>query len=354
MKVLFIVQSNFGKGHHARVNAFADAVDNKLIITKPFNGQGKDTEFFGDTWNDLLFDYLEYDPDILITEGFPFGRYGWHPHFNKDMTKHKGIVDILEDAKSRNKKIYSLDRDLPWANPDDYWFHASLLNKYYDGVIFHTDRNFIDTKDIIHNPIIDIPFIYTDGYVTSPFKHETKREGILFAFGDWFPYTEKIYNVALDLKFQSNDYRYTKFTFIVGNKTPANLITSMKHPNINIVKRKQVDGFRKLLASHEVSVTNFGAGTFLDINITKTPAVMIPNPIPRNSPSIYDEQGNVINNEEQFRAERYEKVDNGKVLMYDNLNTSTLGTAIENAKKLKPKSFNMNGSEFVRNLLCMN
>jgi len=354
MKVLFIVQSNFGKGHHARVNAFADAVDNKLIITKPFNGQGKDTEFFGDTWNDLLFDYLEYDPDILITEGFPFGRYGWHPHFNKDMTKHEGIVDILEDAKSRNKKIYSLDRDLPWANPDDYWFHASLLNKYYDGVIFHTDRNFIDTKDIIHNPIIDIPFIYTDGYVTSPFKHETKREGILFAFGDWFPYTEKIYNVALDLKFQSNDYRYTKFTFIVGNKTPANLITSMKHPNINIVKRKQVDGFRKLLASHEVSVTNFGAGTFLDINITKTPAVMIPNPIPRNSPSIYDEQGNVINNEEQFRAERYEKVDNGKVLMYDNLNTSTLGTAIENAKKLKPKSFNMNGSEFVRNLLCMN
>jgi len=354
MKVLFIVQSNFGKGHHARVNAFADAVDNKLIITKPFNGQGKDTEFFGDTWNDLLFDYLEYDPDILITEGFPFGRYGWHPHFNKDMTKHKGIVDILEDAKSRNKKIYSLDRDLPWANPDDYWFHASLLNKYYDGVIFHTDRNFIDTKDIIHNPIIDIPFIYTDGYVTSPFKHETKREGVLFAFGDWFPYTEKIYNVALDLKFQSNDYRYTKFTFIVGNKTPANLITSMKHPNINIVKRKQVDGFRKLLASHEVSVTNFGAGTFLDINITKTPAVMIPNPIPRNSPSIYDEQGNVINNEEQFRAERYEKVDNGKVLMYDNLNTSTLGTAIENAKKLKPKSFNMNGSEFVRNLLCMN
>ena len=81
---------------------------------------------------------------------------------------------------------------------------------------------------------------------------------------------------------------------------------------------------------------------------------MIPNPIPRNSPSIYDEQGNVINNEEQFRAERYEKVDNGKVLMYDNLNTSTLGTAIENAKKLKPKSFNMNGREFVRNLLCTN
>ena len=352
MKTLFIVQSNFGKGHHARVNAFADAVDNlnRLIITKPFNGQGKDTEFFGDTWNDLLFDYLEYDPDILITEGFPFGRYGWHPHFNKDMTKHEGIVDILEDAKSRNKKIYSLDRDLPWVNPDEYWFHALLLNKYYDGVIFHTDRNFIDTKDIIHNPIIDVPFLYTDGYSTSPFNYETKREGILFAFGDWFPYTENIYNIALDLKKQIGG----KFTFIVGNKTPEELINKLRKQNCYIEKRKQTDGYRKLLASHEVSVSNFGAGTFLDVNITKTPAVMIPNPIPRNSPSIYDEQGNVISNEEQFRAERYEKVDNGKVLMYDNLNTSTLGTAIENAKKLKPKSFNMNGREFVRNLLCTN
>jgi predicted glycosyltransferase len=352
MKTLFIVQSNFGKGHHARVNAFADAIDNlnRLIITKPFNGQGKDTEFFGDTWNDLLFDYLEYDPDILITEGFPFGRYGWHPHFNKDMTKHEGIVDILEDAKSRNKKIYSLDRDLPWVNPDDGWFHAGILNKYYDGIIFHTDRNFIDTKDIIHNPIIDVPFLYTDGYSTSPFNYETKREGILFAFGDWFPYTENIYNIALDLKKQIGG----KFTFIVGNKTPEELINKLRKQNCYIEKRKQTDGYRKLLASHEVSVSNFGAGTFLDINITKTPAVMIPNPIPRNSPPIYDEQGNVISNEEQFRAERYEKVDNGKVLMYDNLNTSTLGTAIENAKKLKPKSFNMNGREFVRNLLCTN
>ena len=132
------------------------------------------------------------------------------------------------------------------------------------------------------------------------------------------------------------------------------LINKLRKQNCYIEKRKQTDGYRKLLASHEVSVSNFGAGTFLDVNITKTPAVMIPNPIPRNSPSIYDEQGNVISNEEQFRAEKYEKVDNGKVLMYDNLNTSTLGTAIENAKKLKPKSFNMNGREFVRNLLCTN
>ena len=354
MKVLFLVQSNFGKGHHSRVNAFADAMPSRLIITKPFNGQGKDTEFFGDTWNDLLFDYLEYDPDIVITEGFPFGRYGWHPHFNKEMTNHKGIVDILKHAKSHNKKIYSLDRDIPWANPEDAWFHAETLNKYYDGVIFHTDPNFIDPAEFIHNPIIDVPFLYTNGYVTEPFKSDQKRDGIIFSFGDWFEHTEKIYNIALDLKFQLNDYRYTKFTFIVGNKTPDDLLTRMSHPNINIVKRKNVDGFRKLLASHEVSVSNFGAGTFLDVNLTETPAVMIPNHRDVNSTPIYNSKGEIVNREEQYRAEKYESLDNGRVLMYDSLNVGTLDVSIQEARKLKPKSFSMNGKQFIRNRLCMN
>lgn len=78
MKTLIIVQSNVGKGHHARVDAFADFIDNKLIITKPFTGDGKDTEFFDRWHNDIFIKYLEYDPDVIITEGFPFGRHGWH------------------------------------------------------------------------------------------------------------------------------------------------------------------------------------------------------------------------------------------------------------------------------------
>ena len=51
---------------------------------------------------------------------------------------------------------------------------------------------------------------------------------------------------------------------------------------------------------------------------------------------------------------------NGKILSYDNLNVATLMYAIEDAKQLKPKRLNMNGSNFVKTLFnsgeseCMN
>ena len=351
MKNLILVQSNFGKGHHSRAEAFAHFMEDRLIITKPFKGDTiNDADFFDNTWNDLYADYKEYDPDVIITEGFPFGRYGWHPNFNNKL-EHGGIIDILEDAKKHNKLVYSLDRDIPWVNPKDSWFHAEILNKYYDGVIFHTDQDFIDSSNFIHNPIIDVPFIFSDGYVTKPFKSNAKREGILFSLGDWYETTQYVYEVANTL-----DY---KMTFIVGNKTHVDLINKLKLKH-NVVTTQDRDGYRKLLSEHEVVVSEFGAGTFLDVNVTKTPVVMIPNPIEASSPSIHDEDGIVISSEQLYRAEQYEKIDNGKVLLYNDLNPATLLFAIEEAKQLKPKQLKMNGSNFVKALFnngaskCMN
>ena len=87
---------------------------------------------------------------------------------------------------------------------------------------------------------------------------------------------------------------------------------------------------------------------------------MIPNPIEASSPSIHDEDGMIISSEQLYRAEQYEKIDNGKVLLYNDLNPATLLFAIEEAKQLKPKQLKMNGSNFVKTLFnngeskCMN
>ena len=355
MRSLILVQSNYGKGHHSRAEAFAHFMEDRLIITKPFTGKGKDTDFFDFSFNDIYADYKEYDPDVIITEGFPFGRYGWHPNFNNKL-QHGGIMDILEDANKYNKLAYSLERDIPWVNPKDSWFHSDILNDYYDGIIFHTDKNFIDSSNFINNPVIDIPFLYTDGYVTKPFKSYAKRKGILFALGDWFEHTQHVYEVANALSHQVN----YEMTFIVGNKTPLDLIYQLKMHDHNVLLREDTDGFRNLLSQHEVVVSNFGAGTFLDINVTETPAVMIPNEIQENSTPIYDEDGEIVNREQRYRAEKYEEINNGKILSYDNLNVATLMYAIEDAKQLKPKRLNMNGSNFVKTLFnsgeseCMN
>lgn len=332
MKTLFLVQSNFGQGHHSRVNAFAENIYFKYIITQPFTGRGSEKEYFDNEFNNIYKEFKDYKPDIVVTEGFPFGRYGWHPHFNKEM-KHDGILEILREAK----KLYSLDRDIPWVDPRDYWFHAEILNEYYDGILFHTDNNFINPKTFINNPILDIPFIST-GYVCDTFKFETERKGILAYCGDWYPHTETIYHMLLQLK--------DDVTFVVGKNTPRHL----KERMTNIIERTDVNNFREQLFRHEVFVGNFGAGTFLDVNMTETPAVMIPNPIHENSTPIYDTKGNIIDREESYRAKRYEEFDFGRTIMYDDLTTDKLEHVIEESRKLKPKQFDMNGKSFIKNI----
>ncbi len=155
-----------------------------------------------------------------------------------------------------------------------------------------------------------------------------------------------VYNTAIELKKRIGG----TWTFIIGDKTSNEMIDKLKKEKVNIVPRPDVNGYRVLLASHEVSISQFGAMSFIDINITKTPAVMIPNPLPKANTSIYDEEGNEINQEEWFRAERYSRFGGGIILNYETICADTMNGCIDLCRTLKPKKLNMNGSEFVKTL----
>ena len=76
MKTLVLVQSNTGHGHISRANALGEYLTNRLIITRPFTGKSKSIDFFGKDkeYNDLYQDYIEYEPDVIITETYPFAQ----------------------------------------------------------------------------------------------------------------------------------------------------------------------------------------------------------------------------------------------------------------------------------------
>ncbi len=337
MKTLFLVQSITGYGHINRVKTFCDHINDSLILTKPVFAN--DTEFFDKFHNDMFVKYIEYNPDIIVTEGFPFGRYSWHSHFNKSLNRHKGIMDILDHAK--DKQIYSLERDIPWIRPSENWFHSDILNEYYNGIIFHTDDNFINPKEFIHNQIIDVPLI-SSSYVTKPIKYNTHRNGYLVSGGDWYPHVEKYYNVALDVKNRIGG----DWTFVVGDKTSSNLLNRLQKENVNIVPRPDTNGYRILLASHELSINQFGAMSFIDMNVTHTPTIMIPNELTSND--VYDNNGVIIDKEEHYRAKRYEEIGGGKVLLIDDVTIDSLTDTIYKVINKKPISFDMNGAKFVR------
>ena len=89
MKSLVLVQSNTGHGHISRATALGECLTNNRILTRPFTGKSKSIDFFGKDKNDLYENYKEYNPDVIITETYPFGRYGWDPFWSEHVTTWK-------------------------------------------------------------------------------------------------------------------------------------------------------------------------------------------------------------------------------------------------------------------------
>mgnify|MGYP002015943426 CR=1 FL=1 len=217
--------------------------------------------------------------------------------------------------------VYCSYSSMRYANPS---FAVSVSPK--DAELKESDitfpaYNFINPKEFIHNQIIDVPLI-SSSYVTKPIKYNTHRNGYLVSGGDWYPHVEKYYNVALDVKNRIGG----DWTFIVGDKTSSNLLNRLQKENVNIVPRPDTNGYRILLASHELSINQFGAMSFIDMNVTHTPTIMIPNELTSND--VYDNNGVIIDKEEHYRAKRYEEIGGGKVLLIDDVTIDSLTDTI--------------------------
>ena len=353
MKSLVLVQSNTGHGHISRATALGECLTNNRILTRPFTGKSKSIDFFGKDKNDLYENYKEYNPDVIITETYPFGRYGWDPFWSEHVTtwKHNGILDILDHAKESHKKIYALDRDIPHINPKEMYFYIERLNEYYDGIFFAGDYNFIDATDQLHDtPMIDCD-VHNTGYVTYPYQRPSvdKRDGILVSGGDWYELTNRYQRLFIEVK---EKLPKTKMSFIVGPKTPKDILKMAEDRNINIIHRPTVNEFRDYLSVHKMAFTMCGYMTFTDLNITKTPALITPNE--PTSSELYDVNSNVIATEEPYRANRYSNAGGCHWIPNADLDVDTIMNGIELTLQIKEDDIpdiNMDGGEYVKQII---
>ena len=356
MKTLVLVQSNTGHGHISRANALGEYLTDRLIITRPFTGKSKSIDFFGKDkeYNDLYQDYIEYEPDVIITETYPFGRFGWDPFWIKQQGiewQHNGILDILDHAKEKNKKIYALDRDIPHILPKEMIFYTERLNEFYDGIFFAGDGNFIDAYDQLHEtPMIDCE-IHNTGYITYPYTKPSvdKRDGILVYGGDWYDLTHRFQRLFLEVKEKQPNI---KMSFIVGDKTPKDILKMAEDRNINLIQRPNVKEFRDYLSVHKMAFTMCGYMTFTDLNITKTPALITPNE--PTSSELYDVNGNVIATEEPYRANRYSDLGGCHWISNKDLDVDTIMNGIELTLQIKEEDIpdiDLDGGDYVKQII---
>ncbi len=82
-------------------------------------------------WGVLKNAILDFDPDVLVTEHFPFGERIW---------ENKEIPPLLEFIRSREEIKVISSRGYPGCIKESY----KLIGKYYDTVLFHCTKKDVD------------------------------------------------------------------------------------------------------------------------------------------------------------------------------------------------------------------
>ena len=118
----------------------------------------------------LLQSLAEFEPDVIVTELFPFGRKKFRFE----------LLPLLEQVRQQSRRplVVSSVRDILVTRKDQDEYEqrvCDLVNAYYDLILVHGDKNFIALEDTFSR-VRDLrcPVVYT-GYVAR-YKHPREAD----------------------------------------------------------------------------------------------------------------------------------------------------------------------------------
>lgn len=307
MKVLIAVTHLLGSGHLSRAltlgRAFAHGGHKVVVVSGGFDVPQLDTNGVdlralpplrsdGTNFTRLLTDigdvadadYLatraeqmvatlhEVQPDVLITELFPFGRR---------VLRHEFLA-LLKATQTLAKppQVYCSIRDIlaPPSRPEKVEKTDAILAQFYDGVLVHSDPH--TTPLSVSWPVTDAlaaKLIYT-GYVAPPAAGahpERLGEGEILVSAGGGTVGTPIFRAAIEAarKITNRQWR-----LLVGGSDSAARIAELQRdaPPENVTLEPARPDFRQMLHHAAASVSMCGYNTALDLLQAGTPAVMIP------------------------------------------------------------------------------
>lgn len=213
-----------------------------------------------------------FQPDILITELFPFGRRVLSDEF----------LSLLQTAKSLPTPpvILSSIRDIlaPPSKPAKATRADDIIARYYNAVLVHSDPN--STKLDQSWPVSDklAPVLRYTGYVAPanalPHPDNAGANEILVSAGGG-SVGDRLFQTAVDTARLNPNQQWR---LLVGGSNAAERIatlTDQAHGSRTIIEPARPD-FRQMLPNAAASVSMCGYNTALDLLQAGTPAVMIP------------------------------------------------------------------------------
>jgi len=252
-------------------------------------------------------------PDILITELFPFGR----------RVLQREFLGLLEAAQALPTVpvILSSVRDILASPSSEKKAQKTeeLIVNYYDGVVVHS--NSATTPLNASWPVTDLiqkKLFYT-GYVAqsvSDYKAEQNTEEVIVSAGGG-SVGRHIYETAIEASRLLPDRRWR---LLIGGSDSQIEVTRLKAlatGSATVIEPNRPD-FRELLSGALCSVSMCGYNTAIDLLLTGTPGVLVP----------FDAGGE---QEQTLRARSLSKRSAYTLLLADDMTPESLCSAVEQA-----------------------
>jgi len=303
----------------------------------------EDGQEIDDGWRDmragrLLEIYGDVQPDILITELFPFGR--------RQMRFE--LLPLLEAAKAdpRAPLIISSVRDILVAQtkPGRNDEMLALVQKYFDHVMVHGDPSLISLdKTFPHTDAIRDQITYT-GYVVDRTGQkggpDAPGAGEVIVSSGGGAVGENLLRTAMEARAlsQASD---RPWRLMVGTTVEAEKFEDLKAaaPDGVIVERARKD-FTTLLMNCDLSISQGGYNTVMEILHAKCRAVIVP-------------YAGGVETEQTMRAELLARRGVLKIADEDGLSAEILAAKVDEALSGPPSraEIDVNGGEKSAELL---
>jgi predicted glycosyltransferase len=215
----------------------------------------------------LLAILRDVQPDILITELFPFGRRILRNEF----------IELLQAGRDMALQPVTLAsvRDIlaPPSKPSKVTFAEDLINRFYHGVLVHADPDVVRLdRSWPVSGSLERRLYYT-GFVAPapPADPPSRQAGVLVSAGGG-NVGDKVFGAACDAARLLPDVAWC--IFISGPDERRTSFAAYAPKNVTIQAPRS--DFRHLMATADVSVSMVGYNTVMDVLQTGVPAVLIP------------------------------------------------------------------------------
>ncbi|MDX1738026.1 MAG: glycosyltransferase, partial [Alphaproteobacteria bacterium] len=252
----------------ARNGDFNDLIDE--------NGQPINPEWWQNRQVLLLNLFEDIQPDIIVTESFPFARR----KFKQE------LIPLLEKAKSEHIPIVASIRDIlvDPKKPKKRQFAIDLITKFYEAVLIHGEKEITPLEASFPGTEAIADKLFYTGYVSDSFNDEAALKAtqppisqvIISAGGG--AVGEEIYLMAAKAKANCASTNGI-WRFLLGPNLPdaaKEKLSAFADVDKNIVLEDARPDFRDLLGNADLSISQFGYNTAMDILATGIKSISIP------------------------------------------------------------------------------